>query len=206
MITRSLKWLSAALVVGACLVTPLSAQMGPGGGGPGGGGPGGGGPGGFQFDPAQIRQMIMDRYKQQLEVNDEDWAVLEPKVIKILLLQADAANTTGMMRMMMSGFARGGAGGPGMAGGMRGFNMRGNGLAMIFGLDQKPSQVENASEALQDVIDNKEATPDQIKVALNELRDARGKARNDLTTARRELTELLTQRQEARAVQMGLLE
>ena len=54
-----------------------------------GGGSGGGGPGGF--DPAQFQQMIMDNFRQQLEVeNDDEWSALRPLVQKVLDAQQEA--------------------------------------------------------------------------------------------------------------------
>jgi Spy/CpxP family protein refolding chaperone len=63
-----------------------------------------------------------------------------------------------------------------------------------------------ASKALADTLDNKDAKPDEIKAKLTALRDARAKAREELTKARKDLTDLLTQRQEAVLVQFGILE
>ena len=60
-------------------------------GGPGGGfgGPGGlyravhWGPGGGNFDPAQMQQMMMQRYQEQLGItNDTDWSAIQPLVQK----------------------------------------------------------------------------------------------------------------------------
>jgi hypothetical protein len=61
-------------------------------------------------------------------------------------------------------------------------------------------------EALQAVLDNKDSKPDEIKSKLDALRDARGKARDQLTKAQGDLKSLLTQRQEAVLVTRGMLE
>jgi len=62
-----------ALVAGGlCLAQP-----------PQGGGPGG--PGG-QFDPAQMRQRMMDNWKQQLGADDDAWKVIEPRLTKVMEL------------------------------------------------------------------------------------------------------------------------
>ena len=48
------------------------------------GGPGGG-PGGRNFDPAQMQQRMLERYKELLEVtNDDEWKAIEPRVTKVM--------------------------------------------------------------------------------------------------------------------------
>ena len=65
---------------------------------------------------------------------------------------------------------------------------------------------ENASRELRETLDNKDSTPDQIKVKLQALRDARVKAHEELVAAQAELKELLTARQEAALWRQGTLE
>src|SRR6185503_6952150 len=69
-----------ALLVCALAATLVLAQAG-GGQGPGGG-PGAGGP--QRFDPAQFRQMMLDRLREQLKASDEEWGVLQPKLEKVM--------------------------------------------------------------------------------------------------------------------------
>ena len=52
----------------------------------------------------------------------------------------------------------------------------------------------------------KDAKPEEIKAKLAALRDAREKAKKDMTQAQADLRELLTQRQEAVMVMMGFLD
>jgi Spy/CpxP family protein refolding chaperone len=61
-------------------------------------------------------------------------------------------------------------------------------------------------EALQTALDNKDSKPDEIKGKLDALRDARGKAREQLVKAQADLKSLLTQRQEAVLVTRSMLE
>jgi len=88
---------AAALILSA---GSIHAQNGGGGGGGGFGG-GGGGFGGGNFDPAQMQQRMMDRYRQSLNfTNDADWNAVQPLIQKVV----DAR--------MASGFGgRGGRGG-----------------------------------------------------------------------------------------------
>jgi hypothetical protein len=100
------------------------------------------------------------------------------------------------MGMMFRGGGGGAGGGAGGGGGAR------------FGGDPnaQPSAVQQAQRDLATTLENKDAKPDEIKAKLAALRDAREKAKKDLTAAQGELKELLTQRQEAVMVMMGFLE
>jgi hypothetical protein len=66
--------------------------------------------------------------------------------------------------------------------------------------------VQQASLELRDVLQNKNATPEQIQQRLTALRDAGAAARKKLEDAQKDLRELLTQRQEASLVTMGMLD
>jgi Spy/CpxP family protein refolding chaperone len=70
----------------------------------------------------------------------------------------------------------------------------------------EPSELAKASQALTAVLQNKEAGAGEIKAALQALRDARAKAKAELEKAQKELKEILTLRQEAQLVQMGVLD
>jgi len=134
------------------------------------------------FDPAQFRQQMNDRIKQMLGATDEEYQALQPKIEKLMQLQRDSRG--GM------GFGRG-RGGPGGGGG-------------DANAQQSPTQT--ASKDLQTALDNKDAKPEEIKAKLTALRDAREKAKAEMSGAQKELRELLTQRQEAVMVMMGFLD
>ena len=185
----------------ALMIGGLSIAQPPAGGGPGGaGGPGGpGGPGGGRFDPAQMRQMMAQRMKEQLGADDEAWKVLEPRVTKVMDLNRQAQGGGRGMFGMMGGMRgqRGGnnAGGQGTQGNRR-------------GPQQDPATmtpVDKAQEQLQTTLDNQSATPEEIKKNLTALREAREKAKQELATAQQELKKILTVRQEAQLVMMGQL-
>ena len=80
----------ALLALGVCL-QPLTAQDAPSGNagqgqgrGQGGGGGGGGGRQRGNFDPEQMRQQIMTRYREQLGIKDDaEWGVIEGRINKI---------------------------------------------------------------------------------------------------------------------------
>jgi len=61
-------------------------------------------------------------------------------------------------------------------------------------------------EALRDALASQDTSTDDIKAKLQALRDARKKQEADLETARENLKKVLTLRQEAILVEMGVLD
>jgi hypothetical protein len=173
------RWILALAigVLGVIAALPLMAQVG--GGGGGNGGNGGGGRMNFQ-------QMMQDRIKTAMNATDDEWKVLQPKVEAVQTAQTQVQAANGR------GFGRGGRGG-------RGGNNNNN---------TPPAADDPAAKArdLQAALDNKDSTTDQIKEKLAALREARTKAHDALVKAQNELKELVTVRQEAVLVNMGLLE
>jgi Spy/CpxP family protein refolding chaperone len=182
--------LTTTLLVGA-LALPTLAQNAPGGTDNGGtaqgGGGGGGGGGRGSFNPQQFQQRMMDRIKTALGSSDDEFTALQPKIEKVMQLSRDAnPGMGGMMR-------RGGRGG-------------GGGAAAPGGGEQATSDVQTKLKDLQTALDNKDTSADDIKTKLQALRDARTAAKADLSKAQDDLKGVLTQRQEAVLVTMGLLE
>jgi len=70
----------------------------------------------------------------------------------------------------------------------------------------EPSDITEKTKALNDTLDNKDADPKDIAQKVNALRDARERVRGELVKAQAELKEVLTPRQEARLVLMGVLD
>ena len=106
---RNLKTLvgAGALIAALGLGTlSIMAQEGQGQGGPGGGG--GRGPGQRpNFDPAQMQQRMAERWKEMLEITDEqEWNAVQPLVQKVA--QARMQSFGGMGRGMMMRPQRGG--------------------------------------------------------------------------------------------------
>lgn len=145
------------------------------------------GPGGF--DPEQMRARMMERYRESLEVkNDDEWKVIEPRIQKV----SDARRAMGAP----GGFGRGGFGG--RRGGDQGGD-RGDRRGGFFG---EPSP---DAEALQKALDAKAST-DEIKAKLAKYRESQKAKQAELTAAQEELRKVLSVRQEATAVMMGLLQ
>ncbi|HMB95394.1 MAG TPA: hypothetical protein VKK61_05085 [Tepidisphaeraceae bacterium] len=107
--------------------------------------------------------------------------MLQPKIEKVMDAQRAA--------FMGMGFGRRGGGGGGGGGGG----------------DQAETPVGKAMQDLRETLQNKDATPEVITQKLTALRDARTKVQADLQTAQKDLKEVLTQRQEAALVMMGML-
>jgi hypothetical protein len=202
------KIFALAGIVAACLMANDSmAQNGGGGGGGGNGGVGNGGGGGGggrrnrgNFDPAQFRQMILDNAKTSLEVtNDDEWTVISGAIGKVLDAQQDVRSSAinGFRGMRNRGGQNGGGGGGGggaNAGGGQNGGRRGG-----FGGTPAPE-----IEALQDAIDA-DAPADEIKSKLAKVREVQKANEAKLDAAQADLLKLLTPRQEASAVLLGIL-
>ena len=174
-----------ALCVGQALSQDTGAAPG-GGGGRGGRGGRGGGMG--TFDPNVMRAAMETRMKEALGCTDEEYKVLQPKIDKVQTLSRDLRGG-GMGGGMMGG--RGGRGGPG-----------GGGAPAA----EPTTEVGKAGAALTKVLANKDAPAEEIKTALQALRDAKAKVKTELEAAVKALKEVLTVRQEAQMVQMGVIE
>jgi hypothetical protein len=174
------KWIIPLVAVGL-FALPTMAQNQP------------GGPGGF--DPSQFRQRMLDRVKDALGASDEEMQALGPKIEKVFTLQME-------MNMGRMGFRRnGGQGGPGGQGGQPG-----QAAPAAPQEGQPTSALVTATHELQTTLDNKDAKPEEIKAKLQAYRDAKAAAKAEMTKAQGELRDLLTQRQEATLVMMGMLD
>jgi hypothetical protein len=151
--------------------------------------PGQGGQGGRQgrgnFDPAQFRERMMERVKENLEVTDDsEWKVIQPLVSKVM----DARQAIGF------------------GGGMRMFGPRrgaGDNNADQGGRRMGPPPSADAA-ALQKAIDAK-ASNSELKTAVAKYAEARKQKQADLEKAQAELRKVLSVRQEAIATLDGLL-
>jgi hypothetical protein len=183
------------VIVGLLLVGQSLSQPGQRGGQrgqrAGAQGPSQRGPGG-QFDPERMRQMMEQRMQEALGATDQEWKVLGPRVMKVQELSRQAG---GGGRGMM--FGRGMRGGPGGPGGNRPGGR---------GMNRELTAVEKVQEELQTLLENTAATPDQIKPLLTKLRTAREEAKRNLAKAQQDLRLVLTVRQEAVMVLMGMLD
>jgi hypothetical protein len=176
---HSMKKLLAMLAVAAALSLSADSLRAQDNGGGGQGGPGGGF-GRGNFDPAQMQQRMLDRAKEQLGfTNDTDWSAVEPLVQKVM----DARRES--MMSMFGGFR-----------GRRGAQDNGGGNP------NRPSTPER--DALQQAIDSN-APAAQIASALEKYRASQKTKQAKLEAAQADLVKVLSPKQEAAAVLMGLL-
>jgi len=177
-LNRNLLIASTAALLSLGVTPSVPAQDNLGGPPPGGRG---------NFDPAQFRQRMMDRLKEQLEVTDDaEWKALEPLVQGVM--DARMASTSGMGRGMFGG-------------GPRRDNNGGGDQPRRGPMGQPPSA---EAEALQKAIDAK-APKAEVKAALDKYVAYRKAKQADLEKAQDNLRKVLTSRQEAIATLNGLL-
>jgi hypothetical protein len=165
---RKLILLGFALVAMTLGNADLQAQ------GRGKGGQGGPGGGRGNFDPAEMRARMMERYQEQLGFSEAEFKAIQPLIEDVQTKQRDARGGRG--GMMFGG--RGGRGG-------RGGNQ-----------DADPEL-----EALQSAIES----GSNIEAKLAAFRAARDKKEADLKKAQDTLKSVLTVKQEAQAVLMGII-
>jgi hypothetical protein len=128
------------------------------------------------------------RLKEQLKVTDEEWQAIGPKIDNVRRLQMQS----------LAGMMGGRRGGPGGFGG---------GQPPAQGGESAPeTALVKASRELGEAVRSDTTTPEQFKKLVENVRAARQKAAADLEAARKELRELLTVRQEAVLVSMGILD
>jgi hypothetical protein len=147
------------------------------------------------FDPAQFRQRMMDRYKERLEVtSDAEWKIIEVRIEKVTTAQREAR---------IGGFGGPGGGGRGPRGGGGG-----DGAPADSGTRTNRNSFFNAdnpqADALQKALDGK-ASADELKGKLAKLRESMKEREANLAKAQDELRKVLSVRQEATSVMMGLL-
>jgi len=145
----------------------------------------------------QFRQRMNERLKAALKVSDDEWGVIQPLLEKV---------QTKMRESMSTRFG-------GMGGGRRwiqnsqggqGGNAASNNGGEPRSRPERPKSPE--MEALQKALESEGTSPDELKVKLQALRDARKKSATELEQAQDDLRKVLTQRQEATLVMMGMLQ
>jgi hypothetical protein len=176
------------------------------------------------FDPAQMRQRMLERVREQLEVKDDaEWKAIAERIEKVMQARRSMGGGGGPGGLGFPG-GRGGPGGPGGQGFAGGPPPQGGpgGLDSFGppdgGPPPSPEGLQGRSpgtggigretspelDALLKALDNK-ASATEIKAKLADLRAARKKKEAELEKAQDNLREILSARQEAVAVTLGLL-
>ncbi len=152
--------------------------------------------GGGNFDPAAMQQQMMERVRTAFDVKDDgEWKLISERVTAV----SDARRATQSIGGMAALFGRGGRGGA--PGGAPADANAGGGQQRRGGFGGTPNP---DMEALQKAIEDK-APAEQIKTLLAKVRESHKAADAKLEVAQSELKKVLSVRQEAVAVTLGLL-
>jgi hypothetical protein len=170
------------LTAGLLLSTVASAAQAP------------GGQRGGDWNPADMRERVAERMQQMLGASDAEFKVIRPLLEDVQDKQrASMAGRMGGMGMMAAG--RGGqAGRPGA-------DQRRPGAA-----ERATTPVGTAAADLSSALESESTPASEIRAKLQALRDARSKADDELKASQNRLRDVLTARQEAQLVVMGLLQ
>jgi hypothetical protein len=155
--------------------------------------------------------------QQTLGVDDEQWKVIEPRLKKVKHYREQAfIGTRPPFQTNFSSFSRGPGGAQGFSTGFAGgFQLQAGGsgpggtfqsLSGRQDSDGPMSDGEVLCEEIQRLLDDPQATPEQVSQKLDALRMEREKARKQWAAAQQQLREVLDFRQQAKLVLMGLLD
>ena len=134
----------------------------------------------------EFRARRSEDTRKRFKASEQEWLVLQPRIEKVQTLQRASRGSR------FGGFGRG-------RGGDRGRRPEGQD-------DPDRPEVEKKTEALRNLLEDEASGPAAIKAALTALRQARARAAAALAAARKDLQQVVTVRQEALCVMMGLLE
>lgn len=144
------------------------------------------------FNPEEMRARMTERVRELLEVKNEDeWKLIQARIEKAQEAQREVRSVSGDFRLLFS--RSGDQGGPG-----GGDNNRGRGPGG-FGGTPNPD-----AEAFSKAVQNKAPT-DELKQRMARVREARKNAEAKYDKAADDLRQVLTVRQEATLVAVGLL-
>jgi hypothetical protein len=151
------------------------------------------------MQPEQMQAQISQRLKELLGSSNDEWKAIEPKVLKVYSLTSSQARGFQMRSLMMRANSQA--------------NTQANNQTNASNTQRASAgnRIANSAsdktvEELQTLLQNSNASNAQIKNKLTEVRNAREKTQEELAKAQKELRELLTLRQEAILVSVGLLE
>lgn len=141
----------------------------------------------MDINPEQMQKMMSERLQKTLNISDEEWTVIGPKVMKVVTLS---------------------------------FQSRGNPMRMMMGRSDVPGRpprdrmpgnlqsgvADKSMQELQKLLEDKNTAPEKIKQQITKIRKEKDKSQKELAEAKKDLRELLTVRQEATLISMGLLD
>jgi hypothetical protein len=154
------------------------------------------------FDPAEMRQRMMDRVREQLDVkSDDEWKVISERVEKVMTARRDVPGGFGRGPGGGGGGGRRGGGDNANAAGGNGGNGGGERQNRFRGMFGEESQ---ESKDLRAAVEAK-APAEELKAKLEKFRAYKKKKEAELAATQEKLKEVLNARQEAAAVMAGLL-
>ena len=139
------------------------------------------------MDPTQMRERMMERVRELFEVKDDaEWKIIEERIMKVYEVQREAMGSRfGGLSML-----RGAGGGDTQQGGSSRTGKLGGANA--------------EADALQKALDGK-ASNETLKSRMERFREVRKASEVKLLDAQEALKQVLSVRQEAIALQMGLV-
>ena len=150
-------------------------------------------------DREAFRQRMNERLKSALKVSDDEWSIIQPLLEKVQQKQ----------RQVMSSRTAGMFGGERRANRPQDANNNGNNNPNATNPNANRPRPERPSvaeiEALKTTVENESSSSDEIKAKLEAVRALRKKAEAELEASSEELRKVLTLRQEAVLVMMGIL-
>ena len=134
------------------------------------------------FNMEDLRKRMDTMLKESLKASDDEWTILQPLIEKVQSKQREGMTSrfSGMIGNLFGGRGQGGPGG-----------------------DRSGSP---ESQALKETLENSSASPDDLKAKLTALRESRKKSEAEMAAAREDLRKIVSVRQEAVLVSMGVLE
>jgi hypothetical protein len=161
--------------------------------------------GGERMDPTCRQEMMTARLKAELEASDEQWDKILPLIKEVTTRQRDLKPETNGMRPE----GRGNRNRQGGADAQVSDDERAQpmGRAVRNAPPPPPPSTNDAELAiLRQLLESPTATPEEIQEKLAALRKIRHTREKELELARKDLSEAVTPRQEAKLVLMGILD
>jgi hypothetical protein len=177
---------ASILLVSLVLLAPVAADAQPApprGGPPGAGAVRGGGSSGSGFNPKHKDDQLI-AIKDHLEMSDEDWKALSPKVDRVLVAKMNMSTGAGM-NWTSSNNAK---------------------PAFSASAAKTDTAAGKAMQEVRDAVADKAAADEDLTRKMAEVRKARQKARAEYEAAQKALTDAITPRQQAVLMTLGVVE
>jgi hypothetical protein len=153
----------------------------------------GGGRNGRGLNADVLRQTLLGRVQSEVGFTDEEWSVVEPKLWKVVALQAQTGSgTLGQTVTRARGSGRGG--------------LDVNSLIAQAVNNGNPLPVLQLQEELETLLDDPNTPLNLLEAKLQQYRLAMAQAKAQLEAAQADLQSVLTLRQEWELLEMGYLE